>query len=138
MCRRKEGGSQMNYKRGSIWTTSDRNLICNTGSLAAYLVSSATILKLFFSAFQLYHMHSPLSQNLSPGCSPFLERLSPLSFLLPRLPQNIEYVSLCYAVGSYLTDLCSNVSDRASLVAQTIKKSVSLRQPFMTCFVSTE
>ena len=104
MCRRKEGGSQMNYKRGSIWTTSRQESDLQhwvSGRLLSLICHHP---KTVFSAFQVHHMHSLFSQNLSPGCSPFLERLSSL-FLLPRLPQHIEYASLRYAVGSYLTDL---------------------------------
>ena len=99
----------MNYKRGSIWTTSlqesDRQHWVPGRLLSLICHHSKTV----FSAFQVYHMHPLLPQSLSPGCSPFLKHLSPLSFLLPRLLHNIEYTSLCCTVGSFLADLCSYV-----------------------------
>lgn len=78
-------------------------------------------------------------RTLHPGCSPFLEHLSPL-------PSSYLWATTKYWCGS----LCCHSrflpkliyvhmsGDRVSPVAQTTKKSASLRQSFMTCFVSTK
>lgn len=110
MCRRKEWGlSNELWERKYLGHMLARNLICNTGSLAAYSVSPATILNLFLQLSKsticilscpsrTFSQAVPLSWNICLH--------SPSSYLGL---QNIECGSLCYAVGSYLIDLCSYV-----------------------------